>query len=69
MTERSLLVQRALENIPDEADREIIRLFFFEQLSLSQIAQRLDWSYDRVRERYRQGMRQLERLLQTLKPG
>ena len=68
MGKRSLLVRRAVEQIPDDADRGIIRLFFFEQLSMSRIAERFGWTYDQVRERYRRGIRQLERLLQTLKP-
>jgi len=67
-TERSIQVKRALEMVPDDIDREIIRLYFFEQLSLPKIAERLGWSYDRVREHYRRGIQQLERRLQDLKP-
>jgi RNA polymerase sigma factor (sigma-70 family) len=68
-TERSLLVNRALEAVRDGTDRAIIRLRFFEGLSLPAIADRLEMTYDQVRERYRRGIRGLEMRLQELKPG
>ncbi len=68
-TERSALVRRALEAVGDPTDREVIRLYFFEQLSLPAIAGRLDMTYDRARESCRRGIRCLERRLRDLEPG
>ena len=58
--EEARLVQEALENIPDEEDRKIVRLSFFEELSFRQIAGRLNLVYGRVHTGYHQGLRQLE---------
>jgi len=63
--ERSALVQQALAQVEDPEDREIIRLYFFEQVSLPDIARHLGRTYDRVRAQYRRGMRQLEKYLQA----
>jgi RNA polymerase sigma factor (sigma-70 family) len=54
--------------VRDATDREVIRLYFFEGLSLQGIAERLDLTYDMVRDRYRRAIRQLERNLRALKP-
>ncbi len=62
-TEEARLVQEALARIADPGDREIVRLCFFEGLSLRQIAQRRGISYDKVRERYHCALRGLEREL------
>jgi len=67
--ERSALVQQALAHVEDPEDREIIRLYFFEQMSLADIAQHLGQTYDRVRGQYRRGIRQLKKYLQTLRTG
>jgi RNA polymerase sigma factor (sigma-70 family) len=56
-------VQAALGKIAEATDREIVRLCFFEGLSLRQIAQRLALSYDKVRERYHHSLKVLEREL------
>jgi RNA polymerase sigma-70 factor (ECF subfamily) len=64
--EQAQLVQRALAGIADDTDREIVRLCFFEGLSLRQIAERLDLSYDKVRERYHRSLKRLERELKGL---
>ena len=64
--EEALLLQAALNRIPDPADREILRLCFFEGLSLRQIADRLQVSYDKVRQSYHRGLRFLERELEGL---
>jgi RNA polymerase sigma factor (sigma-70 family) len=68
-TERSALVRQALARVEDPEDREIIRLYFFEQMSLPDIARRLGHTYDRVRGQYRRGVRQLQTYLQALRSG
>jgi RNA polymerase sigma factor (sigma-70 family) len=64
--ERARLVLEALNELPDPKDREIARLRFFDELSLHQVAERLQLSYDKVRERYRVSMRRLQRRLEGL---
>jgi RNA polymerase sigma factor (sigma-70 family) len=64
--EQTQLIQAALERMDDEVSAAIIRLHFFEGLSLRQIAGRLSLSYDKVRDRYAAGMRHLERELGSL---
>jgi RNA polymerase sigma factor (sigma-70 family) len=60
-------VREALERLPDETNREIVRLRFFEGLSLREITVRLDpLTYDMVRERYSTTMRRLRRELEGL---
>ena len=61
--EQARLIRAALERIPDATDREMVRLCFFEGLSLRQIAERLNLTYDKVRERYHHSLRLLEREL------
>lgn len=50
--ERARLVQEALAQLSDPLDRDIIRLRFFDGLSLRQIAYRLDCNHETVRQRY-----------------
>jgi len=64
--EEVTLLQAALTRIPETADREILRLCFFEGLSLRQIADRLQVSYDKIRQSYHRGLRFLERELEGL---
>jgi RNA polymerase sigma-70 factor, ECF subfamily len=64
--EQARLLQAALARIPETADREILRLCFFEGLSLRQIAERLQVSYDKIRQSYHRGLRFLERELEGL---
>jgi RNA polymerase sigma-70 factor, ECF subfamily len=64
--EQARLVQAALERIADETDRAVLRLRFFDGLSLREIAERLTLSYNKVRERYQVGLEQLERELGRL---
>lgn len=59
--EQARRVRDRLARLPDPTDREIVRLRFFEGLSLRQIADRLQLSYDQVRDRYQHSMRRLER--------
>jgi RNA polymerase sigma factor (sigma-70 family) len=61
--EQARLVQAALAKIPDETDRTVLRLHFFEGLSLRQAAQQLNLSYDNVRDRYQRSLQRLEREL------
>jgi RNA polymerase sigma factor (sigma-70 family) len=60
--EQSDLIRRALNALPEE-DRAIIELHYFEEVSLRQIAARLQLSEDRVRSRYHSALRRLEREL------
>ena len=64
--EQRQLIRAALEEILEGEDREIVRLRFFEGLSLRQISERLTLGYDHVRERYQLSMRRLERELAGL---
>ncbi len=61
--EQASRVQQALAKVPEPTDRAIVRLRFFEGLSLRQIAERLHLSEDKVRERYRVTLRRLQREL------
>jgi RNA polymerase sigma factor (sigma-70 family) len=64
--EEARLIRDALDKIPDDTDREIVHLCFFQGLSLCQIAEKLNLSYDKVRERYHQCLRFLDRELGEL---
>ena len=64
--EEAELVRTALARLPEPLDREILRLRVFEGVSLRQIAERLEISYDKVRERYKVSLRILERELGEL---
>jgi RNA polymerase sigma factor (sigma-70 family) len=64
--ERREAVRAAVETLTDEKDREIIRLRFFEEQSLAQIARRLQLSYDDVRERFHRSLQRLEPYLREL---
>jgi RNA polymerase sigma factor (sigma-70 family) len=57
-------VREALDRLADATDRAIVRLRFFEGLSLRQIAERLDNNPEKVRLRYHAVLRQLERDLE-----
>jgi len=57
------LIRAALERIPDETDRTIVRLRFFAGLSLHQIAEQLAMSYDKVVERSHAGLKSVEKEL------
>ncbi len=59
-------VRAALTALPDATDRQVLELCFFEAISLRAVAERLDLSYDKVRERYHAGLRFLERELGPL---
>ncbi len=65
--EERLLILAAIEAMPDEFERQIVRGKYFEGESLRQIAARLDASYDKVKERHRCAMKQLERKLRDLR--
>lgn len=63
LDEETLLVQRALEALPDPVGRSAIRLRFFDGLSLRQVSQRLGVSYDQLLERYHASLAELEQRL------
>lgn len=50
--EQTRLVREAMARLTDPFDREIIRLRFFEGLSLRQIAHRLECNHETVRQRF-----------------
>jgi RNA polymerase sigma factor (sigma-70 family) len=66
LDEEAHLVHQAIDSLADGIDRAIIRLRFFESLSLRQVAERLQLSYDQVRDRFRASMSILERRLGDL---
>ncbi|HSH22056.1 MAG TPA: sigma-70 family RNA polymerase sigma factor [Candidatus Caenarcaniphilales bacterium] len=55
-------VQRALAEIPDH-ERQVIQLAYYEELSQSEIAARLDWPLGTVKTRTRRALRHLRRTL------
>jgi RNA polymerase sigma factor (sigma-70 family) len=65
--EEARLVQTALANIPDAADRTLLQLRFFEGLSLRESAKRAGISYDKARDRFRLCMQRLEEELARLR--
>lgn len=58
--ETSERVLRALDCIADPLTRDVIRLRFFEDLAMPQIAERLGITVDMVRTRFHAGLRELE---------
>jgi RNA polymerase sigma factor (sigma-70 family) len=64
--EQTRLVLEALERLPDETDRRIMRLRFFEGQSLRQIADRLPLPYDHVRDRFQKTLDRLRGVLGDL---
>ena len=59
-SERAERVRAALAGLPDETDAAIVRMYFFERLKLTQIAERLTLPYMHVRDRYWKTMGRLE---------
>jgi RNA polymerase sigma factor (sigma-70 family) len=62
--EKARRILEAVGRLPDEKDRAIVRLRFFEGLSLHQVAERLAMSYDQVRQRYRTSKQALAKALE-----
>jgi RNA polymerase sigma factor (sigma-70 family) len=60
------MIRRALAKIPDATEREILRLRFFEGLSLRQVAERVQVNHETVRQRYHAVLRRLQRDLKGL---
>ena len=60
------IVQEAIDTFPDPLDRDIIRLHFFEGLSLLEISRRLQATYETVRFRHQRSLQALERKLGDL---
>jgi RNA polymerase sigma factor (sigma-70 family) len=58
--EQTDLIRTALERLRGDAGATVVRLQFFEGLSLRQIAGRMGLTYDQVRERRQAGLRRLE---------
>ena len=64
--EAARLVGSAIDALP-EGQREVVRLFFFEGLSLAEIAARRGASYDEVRGPFREAKGRLKTVLGILK--
>ncbi len=66
--ERSRKIQAALATLPD-AQRAALELAYFEGLSQSEIAERLDEPLGTIKTRVRLGLRRLRDLLAPFRPG
>lgn len=64
--ERAEMVRRAIDGLPDPADRDIVRGFYFDGVSLRESSTRLDLPYHEVKKRYHASMKALERWLQSV---
>lgn len=60
--EQSEAMHAALESLPSE-QREVVRLRIFEELTMDEVASRLNLSFDAARHRFRKGAFQYERRL------
>jgi RNA polymerase sigma factor (sigma-70 family) len=60
------LIHQALDKLDDATQKDIVRLQFFEGLSLRQIADRLGINREQVRQEFHAAMRQLEHDLRSL---
>jgi RNA polymerase sigma factor (sigma-70 family) len=61
--ERAQRIREALDDLPDPLAADIVRMRFFDGLTIPQIAERIGLSPVRVRERHRSAMRRLRREL------
>jgi RNA polymerase sigma-70 factor, ECF subfamily len=59
--EQTRKVREALNRIDDPLDRDIIRLRFFEGMSLREVAERLGCNHETVRQRYHAALGRLQR--------
>lgn len=64
--ERSIKIQEALDDLPDAVNASIVRMRFFDAMTIPEISERLGLGYEQVRERYRSTLRRLERHLEGL---
>jgi RNA polymerase sigma factor (sigma-70 family) len=64
--EQARLVHEALARLTDPLDRDIVRLRFFEGMSLRQVAARLGCNHETVRQRYHAVLHRLQRDLNGL---
>jgi RNA polymerase sigma factor (sigma-70 family) len=64
--EQARFVQEARARLTDPLDRDIVRLRFFEGVSLRQVAEQLGCNHETVRQRYHAILRRLERDLHGL---
>jgi RNA polymerase sigma factor (sigma-70 family) len=63
--EEAGLVEEALGKLPHDGSREVLRLCFFDGLSLGKAAERLGLTYDQTRERYHKALRSVEKELKA----
>ena len=61
--ERSVLLRSALRRLPDAIDRKIMVMRFFLGQNLTQIAEELELDQEDVKERYRVGLRIMDKEL------
>jgi RNA polymerase sigma factor (sigma-70 family) len=64
--ERAQRIREALDELPDALAADIVRMRFFDGLTIPQISERIGLSPVRVRERHRSAMRRLRRELAEL---
>jgi len=66
LKERDELVEAAVRSLPDHLDQAVIRMYFFEDVPLGKIAERLGLTYERVRGRLHRSVDRLAPLLTDL---
>lgn len=64
--EQAQRIREGLDRIPDTKNRQIIELYFFESLSLSQVSIRVGLHHETVKKRFRSTLRSLEDLQSDL---
>jgi len=65
-SEESIRIQNVLDGLKDPIDKSLLHLRFFEDLPLTEVAKRLNLTYDRAVYRYRNLVERLERELGDL---
>lgn len=65
--EQGRLIEQALAGLPDPMEVAILRLYFFEGLSLTKVAIRLGLSLDRVRSGFHRSLERLRSPLDSLR--
>ena len=61
--ESAMAIRKAIDDLPDPVSARIVRMRFFDGLTIPQIAEILDTTPVRVREKHRSAMRILRRVL------
>ena len=66
LAEQMKRIQAALKLLPDKLDARVVRMHFFDDLTLPEVAEKLKLDFKEVRRRYRSSMRRLQTALQDL---